>query len=337
MNFQQFVQFRAETLASDPAVLDCGETNIWQTLSHLVPSMTLESATYMHRCHLAELWLDTMSLPSDWKSRTMISCGVRHSLTLLLSEFAKQPGTLVMPRDVYPVYGQIAESVGITVELFATVPELQLPSSGRWLLIPNPLKPAGRWLTSVEVGLIQKWLNHDSARRVIIDAVYNFALTFHESTMQLVETQQAYLLHSLSKAWLHPKIMGTCLIPIGDHNLATVFRNNSPPQSNLQIADFLLRHREDVPPAVDAELTEGRDRMQQRLPAKWQSMLNSQETRVGYLTVIPVSSATLLRESKILSIPLTVFGSLHKDFAVLSSLPHEDSETVAQRNCGDAG
>ena len=71
--------------------------------------------------------------------------GARQPL-LLFPWLAHGNFQLRIPADVYPVYGELCLSPGIAYETFPTIPELVLPEDGDVLLLPNPLKPAGRWL-----------------------------------------------------------------------------------------------------------------------------------------------------------------------------------------------
>lgn len=320
MNFHDFQQFRSELLMRDASFVDLAETNIWRSLNHLIPLVQLRPDIHIHRCHLAEVWLDVFELPSTWSKYTMITSGVRHSLSLLLPELAKRNGQLVMPLDVYPVYGQIADASGLVPALFPTVPELQIPDHGDWLLLPNPLKPAGRWLTLAEVRAIKDWLAQSPLRRILIDAVYSFGTQIHSTTLALLETQQAFLMHSLSKAWLHPKVMGVCIVPEADWvHLAAIFRCNSPVQADLQTANVLLRSHQDVPFSVDYELTLRRVRLRARLPLGVET-LQTDSQEAGYFIPLIASFESLLESHQILTMPISIFGSTRSDLSVASAL-----------------
>ncbi len=244
----------------------------------------------------------------------------RHSLALLLPELARRNGLMMMPSDVYPVYSQIAAASELVPECFPTFPELSLPDHGDWLQLPNPLKPAGRWLTNEELQSIKLWLEQDSRRRILIDAVYNFQTQIHPTSLALFETQQAFLMHSLSKAWLNPKVMGVCIVPEADWNdVVPIFRVNSPDQSCLRIANCLLRSHSDVPPAVDDEIHARRTRLARRLPNDI-LLQPIGDTSAGYFIPLNVSYESLLQTHNMLSIPLTVFGSTEQHLCVASCL-----------------
>lgn len=319
MNFHEFQKFRLELLQREPDVVDLAETNIWRSLNHLIPTIPLRPEKHVHRCHLAELWINLFDLPAEWSKFALISCGVRHSLSLLLMELSKRGGQLVMPFDVYPVYGQIAATSGTDVVTFPTVPDLSIPDCGDWLLLPNPLKPAGRWLGTKDVNSVRRWLAERPERRVLIDAVYNFQTNLHATTLELIETQQAIVMHSLSKTWLHPQVLGVCLVSENDWNdLAPIFRSNSPDQPNLQLADYLMRSESKLPNQVDKTITHKRAELRRRLPAELTRM--QVENEAGYFTLLESSFKDLLQSHRILTIPLSVFGSELSNVAAASSL-----------------
>jgi hypothetical protein len=116
-------------------------------------------------------------------------------------------------------------------------------------------------------------------------------------------------MHSLSKAWLHPKVMGVCITPEADWDkLAPIFRANSPDQTNLQIASQLLRSFPTLPQAVDGELQVRRASLVEKLPREFMC-LGEATSLAGYFVPLGTDFEGLLREYKILTIPLSVFGS----------------------------
>ena len=320
MNYREFQRFRTRILAENPDVIDFAETNLWNSLASLVPRVT-ETHQHVHRCHLAEMWLANMQLPASWAGRAMVSSGVRHSLQLLLSQIANRSITLAIPEDVYPVYGRIADRAGVSFESYPTIPDLQLPDRDTWLLIANPLKPAGRWLFDDEVEQILRWLSVDSSRRVLIDAVYNFPLELHQSTTRLLESGQAFLLHSLSKGWLSPQVMGICLLPESDlSTFASVFQKHSPDPENLCVAQILLSDYRDLPVQVEATI-ESKFR---RVSHVWQDQTNETLVvpagRTNYMVSVYGSFERWLERHGILTIPLNVFGSTNGQISVVSCL-----------------
>lgn len=322
MNFRDFQLYRDEVLAANSGLIDLAETNLWRSLAHLVPHLEAEQPRQIHRCDLAKQWTHGLGLPAEFASRALISAGVRDSLSLLFPLLAKRKAQVRIPIDVYPVYGALAKGAGLTFETFPTIPDLVLPKGGDCLLLPNPLKPAGRWLQARESEELRQWLAANPERRLILDAVYTFDTKFHDSTLALLRTGQTIVLHSLSKGWLHPQVFGVALIPPTDlPEIAPLFREHPPLKKNLWMAHQLLEQHAQLPRAVGHGLTRRRSALLEYLPAVIRSQLvNEKLEGAGYLLTVHCNHQALLSQHRILSIPLTVFGADCDEFSVLSTL-----------------
>ena len=321
MNFSEFTRYRVELLASRPDVLDFAETRIGTTLGPYVPAgARAVPDAKAHRCHLAEFWLTHFQLPASWSSRTNISEGVRDSLARLFQVYADAGRRVAIPADVYPRYAELASEAGVAVRTYATVPNLE---SASWseadvLLLANPLKPRGSFLTTVELAEVEQWLASDASRRVVIDAVYTFTNTFEPGILQLYGTGQAIVLHSLSKTWASPLLMGVALIPEADiSTLRPVFQARAPSQEQLRRAQVLLTAYRDLPGAIANGLVDAQVRAQAALPLDLKAYATAS---VGYLQVVPYSADELLQRFNVLALPLTAFGSNRADLSVMSVL-----------------
>ncbi len=320
MEYSAYRLFRDQVLKEDPNVLDLGQTNIWRALAQLIPPESPQHGRRIHRCHLAQQWCEVYDLPGEYAEDAMISTGVRHSLSLLLPEVASRNLDLCIPSDVYPVYGQIAEASGLAPSTFPTANHLALPEVGDWLLLPNPIKPAGRWLSGDDITALRKWLNQSPRRRLLLDTVYNLQPEIHPSTLTLFSTGQVFVLHSLSKAWLRPQVMGVCLTPAVDREWAMpIFSDQAPEQSQLRVADHLLRKHTLTPNQVDHAIQASRSHMLDKLPPSVADHIRDDDA-VGYFTIVDTPHTRLLQDHSILAIPLTVFGSHSTKHSVLSSL-----------------
>jgi len=185
--------------------------------------------------------------------------------------------------------------------------------------VTNPLKPLGRWLTTRDVASLTAWLAHSPRRRVIIDAVYTFDTCFHPSTLSLLATGRAILLHSLTKGWLHPRLFGIALVPEADTlALAPVFRAQPPPQANLARARELMGRHSELPSAVSAELAAARERLFSALPAQFSKCACADAP--GYFHAIEAGWSALLEKANVLGLPAAVFGSPREDITILSAL-----------------
>ena len=156
MNFPDFQRFREKILRERSDVLDCAETNLYASLARLIPSPTPTPGHTVHRCHLATEWGQYFGFSSETSRLALVSCGVRDSLSRLFSYYKSTQASLWLPADNYPVYGELARTAGFAPCEFPTLPNPVWPDStatlrSELLVVTNPLKPLGRWLTQEDV------------------------------------------------------------------------------------------------------------------------------------------------------------------------------------------
>lgn len=325
MTYHDFKVVADEIRKARPEVVDCAQLDLYSALKGMIPPAPADITNRVHRCHLASKWLEIFDLPSAWSARALVSSGIRDSLSKLFTSFASESKSIWIPKDVYPVYHQLALAAGINMLGYDTItgPNWPNPSSSNQpeiLLVANPLIPAGRWLSESDVESLKCWLTGSSDRRIIIDSVYNFSHRFHPGTLELYSTDQVILLHSLTKGWLHPKLFGIALVPPSDVDfLKEIFRDNPPPQINLFTAENLLANFEDSPERIRRELSKAKDTMSFRIDSDISSELIAAKSE-GYLISINRSWEGLLEQSNVLAIPVSVFGSRNQDHAILSAL-----------------
>jgi aspartate/methionine/tyrosine aminotransferase len=324
VNFAAFQQYREVLLRERRDIIDCAETNLYRALSRLIPPPILPPQSTVHRCHLASEWVERFGFHPDTSRRALISCGVRDSLSRLFHYFAGERATVWIPADNYPVYGELARTAGLTPQEFPTLPEPAWPDAApangpELLLITNPLKPAGRFLTAEDVKLLVQWLSAGDSRRLLLDAVYTFDTRFHPGTLQLLESGRTLLLHSLTKGWLHPRLFGITLVPEADAGALTpVFRVGPPPQKNLARARVLMNLHAGMPAAVSQALASGMARLHESLP--FPVSAPHAPAAPGYFLTVPHPWRELLETHRILGLPASTFGSRHEDLTILSSL-----------------
>ena len=324
MNFADFQCLREKLLRERGDVLDCAESNLYRALARLVPPPSPVPTEIMHRCHLASEWAACFGFPTETSRRAFVSCGVRDSLTILFRHYAGRATTVWLPADNYPVYGELARATSPTIREFPTLPEPQWPEAApapglELLVVTNPLKPLGRWLTGSDVTALETWLARSPRRRLVLDAVYTFATEFHPTTLQLLATQQTILLHSLTKGWLHPRLFGVTLVPESDvAALSPAFRAQAPSQPNLARARELLACHAAMPAVVARELAVAHERMVVALPACL--LAPAPDAAPGYFSVVSMGWEQLLEDHDILGMPAAVFGSTRQDLTILSSL-----------------
>jgi aspartate/methionine/tyrosine aminotransferase len=328
MNFHDFQHWREQALRADPDLRDAGETNVYRALAAWQPPNITEGARTLHRCDLARKWLDRYGYASTLSRSALVCGGVRHALELIFQQLATDGDTGVwLPQDVYPAYGELARAVGLVPRTYATLPSPDLPAvpprtGSEYLLIANPWKPLGRYVSEGEYAHLVNWLEASPSRYVLIDGVYDFAAPFHDVTQRLYATGRAVLLHSVTKGWLWPKTFGIALMGECGPRLERVFRDHSPGTASLLLADRLLSKEVNLPMQIAGELDRRADRWRETLPAAvCEAMLGSGwETPGRYFFPIDMPAMQLMQRHRILGIPASVFGARDWDGSILSSL-----------------
>lgn len=324
MNFTEFQALREKIRVERPGVIDCAATNLYSALARLIPPASAAPNHTVHRCHLATEWAQCFGFLPEVAKCAFVSSGVRDSLTLLFRYYAETKARLWLPADNYPVYGELARAAGLAAQEFLTLPAPVWPDAKSGtaievLVLTNPVKPLGRWLTTEDVTALTAWLAASPSRRLLLDAVYTFDLHFHPTTLQLVATGQTILLHSLAKGWLHPRLFGIAVVPESDARaLAPIFRAQPPPQPSLARAQGLLSCYQEMPATVGTEIAAARTRLQSAVPTGICGLTAADVT--GYFTPVLGRWSDLLEEANLLGLPATVFGSSREDLTILSSL-----------------
>ncbi|MFF4341018.1 aminotransferase class I/II-fold pyridoxal phosphate-dependent enzyme [Kitasatospora sp. NPDC001540] len=331
MRFDEFQAFRRQRLDADPSLLDAAETNLYRALAPLGPQPPGgDGARTVYRCDLARTWLRRYGLPEQWSRRALVSRGVRHGLELLLRHLHEIGARLWLPADVYPVYFELARAAGTAPDSYPTLPAPVLPQAPpdgerpEYLLLANPSKPLGRYLTDPECAELAAWLQQSPHRRLLIDTVYDLDAPFAPGTRRLLETGRAVLLHSVTKGWLQPRTFGIVLLPEADADSAVVgaFRADPPSQEQLRFAERLLTEHADTPRQVGAALADRAERLLAALPAAVRAQIPAAaRTSFGnYFFPVDTPAETLLAEHGLLALPATAFGDTPWGGSVLTSL-----------------
>lgn len=324
MNYERFKAKRQEILREALSITDGAEMNLYEALAPLVVSTAANTREKVHRCHLAAEWTALFELPSEMSKRALISNGVRDSLARLFERYASQGARAWLPSDTYPVFHELAAAAKLPVQEYPTLPEPAWPTKPpedglEIMLITNPMKPLGRWLSGDDVAALKLWLGASPHRRLLIDAVYTFGTTFHEATLELMRGGQTLLLHSLTKGWLRPRLFGVTVVPPDDvASLAPVFREAPPPQSSLAEARWLMSDHQKKPELVRAAIGSASRTLRLKYPQLFHP--GGASELVGYFHPVHKPWAALLAEDRLLGIPATVFGSKLEDITILSSL-----------------
>jgi aspartate/methionine/tyrosine aminotransferase len=318
VNFADFQLWREECLRANPDLLDCAETNLYRSLVSLQPKSDASKAVRpIHRCDLARMWLGRYGLPDNLSRRALVCRGVRHALSLIFKELARSEAVLWAPSDVYPTYLELARAAGIEPRQFPTLPEPIFPAGhtdGRneYLLIANPWKPLGRFLTERECAALIGWLAASPHRYLLMDCVYDLGTPFHSTTQKLLETGRATLLHSVTKGWLWPKTFGVTLRDETHQQWETAFRNDPPSQDQLCLAEQLLSKDASLPAQIVTALGHRRQKLLMALSTTVANTLVSDPAAAApgcYFFPTALEADQLLREHGILAIPSSAFGA----------------------------
>ena len=250
MNYEDFKQKRKEILEKNTSIIDLSENNLYQFMKNKLNLDDIKGENInghvngnVHRCHLVEDWLNHFSLSESYKNFIGVSDGVRHSLELLMTELKDKKWYI--PRDVYPVYQEKADKNLIkdykdySTLYYDNVFKVNgIPEDVEVILTINPFKPYGRKMLGSELENLRHWLSGNQERRLIVDCVYMTDIEDNTSLLNLYnETGQVYLLFSLSKTWLLPKIFGLTFIAQKDNlHVKNIFKSLKANTTNLKIA-----------------------------------------------------------------------------------------------------
>lgn len=141
-------------------------------------------------------------------------------------------------------------------------------------------------------------------------------------TRRLYEHGQTVVLHSLSKGWAQPLVAGVALVPAHDAaELTNVFRGLAVDRERLSLAEGLLARDRSRPELLARVLTRKAEALRRRLARRGAPLPPSLKNPLPgqYLFAMEENWEQLLRQHRVLALPLSVFGSLRPG-CVLSSL-----------------
>jgi aspartate/methionine/tyrosine aminotransferase len=336
MRFEEFQEFRQRQLGGDSALLDTAETNVYRALAALRPEPPTDTGT-VHRCDIARAWLRRYELSEELSRQAMVCGGVRHGLEVVFQWLSSVQARLWLPSDVYPVYFELARAAGLVPAAYPTLPAPVLPTAAasaedrpEYLLLANPSKPLGRYLSDAECTAVISWVEESPHRRLLIDAVYDLEAPFTAGTQRLLSTGRAILLHSVTKGWLWPRTFGVVLLGPEQKELSEAFRAAPPAQEQLRVADRLLTEHGEVPGQVADALAVRAERLFERLPDEVLVAIPSESrTSPGnYFFPVAIPAETLQREYGLLAMPVSVFGESTWSGSVLTSLAEAFGPTL---------
>jgi aspartate/methionine/tyrosine aminotransferase len=326
VRFEEFQEFRQRQLSASSSLLDAAETNVYRALAPMRPEAPTDMST-VHRCDLARAWLRRFELPEEWSGQAMVCRGVRHGLDVVFRRLRAVRARLWLPSDVYPVYFDLARAAGLAPASYPTLPAPALPRSPadhrpEYLLLANPSKPLGRYLSDAECAAVITWLGESPHRCLLIDGVYDLGAPFAAGTRRLLDTGRAVLLHSVTKGWLWPRTFGVVLLGPAQAEWAEAFRADPPTSAQLRLADRLLTEHSDVPRQVVDALAARAERLFEQLPDEVLGAIPTESRTCpgNYFFPVEIPAETLQRECGVLATPVSVFGENDWSGSILTSL-----------------
>lgn len=299
MNFDQYKLKQAEILneRSDLVRGDC--LNPFKAMDFLIPDIQGDI--------VANSVADVFGLWSYNNSgfgplNVAFSNGVRDSLSILVRAFAGH--RWMVPSDVYPKYVSITDRVieREFYELNSDNPFEACKDFEGILLTECPITPTGRVISKDEVEFLCEFVKKDG-NYVIIDTVYAYDFfTVSNRLWKLMKTNKVFVLHSLSKTYLCPEVLGINMIP---QNFNRFFESVSINQEGLNRALEVLTKYPSL--SVDQEVI---------FRKSWSGFADVESQ--GYFRIFNKSFEQYLSEGTLV-VPFSVFGGA-RDKSVVTVL-----------------
>lgn len=255
----------------------------------------------------------------DLGERFVISRGIRTLLRTIFALFGRDWKQIWLPQDVYPVYWELAKPWPCAG--FRTWPQLDLSAvlasdTADCLLLPSPLTPVGRYLTSVESETLLDWLEQQETRRLLLDTVYQFSGGIPPATATLMAHPQCTVLHSVSKSWISRQVLGVMNWPRDDHGMVTRMAE-CPHWPELAELNQLMNRRPDLTATMSADFSAEWKRLTPRLREVDPEWL---PPATGYFSLLRGNTETLLEHHNLMTVPGSVFGSDESQWSVICCL-----------------
>lgn len=328
MNRQEFTRFQDEMdQRLDVRRLD--ELNPFAAMAGLKRRFNTASFADATGNDALDLWAQTMDVAKH-RAQAVTTAGVRAALGSLFSLFAKEARPLFLPEDIYPFYAQAAIENNLSPRTFPTLPQpdfaaLKDAAPGSVALLSNPLTPLGRALSECETASLVDWLRQSKDRRLVLDTVYAYRGGFDGATRTLLETDQCFIAHSLSKAWLERGVFGVVIAPENDREK---LRGHVEPASKQASAAAFsaLRHQADLPRLQQSIFRQKWDKL---APVIRQFDPDFKAPDSGYLALVNAPYEKVLADHNTLLVPASVFGSHKQNLSVASCLERVPAPAAA--------
>lgn len=318
MDYKAYKLWQKAYLETHPNVFRADCMNPFISMNYLLDGVEYKSEK-ITREMLYEKWEEVsgVNIPTE---NLVLTRGVRHSLAKLFHLFKEE--TIYMPQDVYPRYFELAKEN--RVKTFVTYPDVDWQSlsniQNSVVLLTIPFTPMGKRLDEEAIETLELLLKRGN--KLIIDAVYDYAVQENFKRLEpLFEQGVVFWLHSLSKTYLSPEVLGINYVSSSAYQ---VYFENAVDNYHFQNevsydrAYDIFQNRPMLPMVQEQEFNKGFDYLSQNMG------LTIDKSEIAYFAVIEEPFEALL-ERNILGIPSSVFGSENPNLTIVTGLFYLES------------
>ena len=281
----------------------------------------------VHRCHLVEDYLNNLNINLDYKKNILFTQGIRFTLKLFAEDSHFNKSSWLIPNDVYPFYQKVLKDIECkeykTLGLNNCLNDLKInleSFDGKFVLLTLPMKPLGIRTEDIieELNLI---ISNNKDKTFIIDAVYANDKVLFKNIFSLYELGNVILMHSMSKMWAIPNIMGLTFFPESYSEQLNNFKKNNIPVSKTDlIKSYLILHNyNDYPNEINKALADLKNITFNKIKELGFKLSHHYELdKNGYLFYIPDIEPEKFFSYGVLVLPASIFGG--KSGSIISTL-----------------
>ena len=318
MNFKEYKTWQKAYLEKNPNVFRADCLNPFISMNYLLDKVAFKSKDVTQR-ELYNKWkeINGIDIPSH---NLVLTRGVRHSLSKLFHILKNK--IIYMPQDVYPRYAQLAKKKH--VKTFVTYPKTDWESlknvESSVILLTIPFTPIGRELNQEDMNQLEGLLERKN--NIIIDSVYDYNLSSNFQKLQpLFKKGSVIWLHSLSKTYLSPEVLG--IVYFSSMVIKGFFVKAEESYAFKDKVSYdraynILSQIPNLPALQQQEFNRGFDYLSEN------TALDIYKSEIAYFSIIEEPFKELLKRN-ILGVPASVFGSDREDLTVVTGLFYLDN------------
>jgi len=244
--------------------------------------------------------------------------GVRDSLRKTLFYLRELEYKIYIPKDVYPTYFEIADSVGIKYDTYTFDNDItnitKIKEKDIVPILTNPIYPYGRYLEKEEINKLIEWVNEKEWRKIFIDSVHHHNRYEKEFKRmdKIVKTGKCIVATSIGKTHIMPETYGTIYpnfnIMVNLHN-ALIQYDITYGYDNIMRYDLFCTKKTQEYIKLNDDLSE---RQLNRFDRAW-NKLKPILTKIdpnwrkpnSYFSTLPLNHLDLLNKYGILGMPIS--------------------------------